>query len=94
MHAVLHFPQGSQRLPRVDLNRQPPSGRLPDFRIFQAQESRYTRTRQVDVKNTYRVAGQAERERELGGDGGFADPAFAAEDEYDILDVVERHVEE
>lgn len=65
---------------RVDLNGKPTAGRLCDFRAFHAQEAGNGGAGEIDIENADGVAGEAEREGELGGYGGFANAAFARED--------------
>lgn len=71
---------------------QPPTRRLCDFLVFQAEKSGDAGAGQVDVKDAHVVALLREGEGELEGYARFTDAAFAAEDEDDVLDVLEAHV--
>ena len=64
----------------MDLHRQPAAGGLCDLCGFEAEEARDGGPGEVDVEDADGVAGEGEGEGELGGDGGFADAAFAGED--------------
>ena len=69
----------------------PATRRLAHFFLLDTEESRYRRAREIDVEDADGVALQRQRQRELGGNARFADPAFAREHEDNVAYVFERH---
>lgn len=68
------------RLSRVHGHREPTTGGLRDPGIFEPDETRDRRAREIDVEDADGFALQGQGEGELEGHGGFADAAFAGED--------------
>lgn len=80
-----------RRVGGVDGDGDPAPRRLADFGGFDVEEAGDGGAGEVDVEDADGVALQGEGEGELGCYAGFADAAFAGEDEGDVFDVGERH---
>lgn len=61
----------------MNFNGEPTPGGLGDFGTFRAQKSGNRGACEIDIEDTNRMAGETEREGELGSNGGFADAALA-----------------